>query len=275
MCERLATEMAQEHESTKSKRFVLIHGLCHGAWSWYKLSTLLQQAGHHVTAVDLAACGIHPSRLDDLRSFTDYAEPLLQTMVSIPPGEKVILVGHSFGGLSVSLAMERFPEKISVAVFAAAVMPCVEDPKLFISKVYFSNGLPREVFMDSKIKEKQDNPNQLPSIEFGPEYMSNRLYQNCPVEDLELAMLLVRPGTDFSDDPIYEKMITKEKYGSVPRVYIICQDDLLVPKQFKKLMIEKSPGTELVEITGADHMVMLSKPTELFGVLQEIAKKYN
>ncbi|KAJ1699411.1 hypothetical protein LUZ63_007923 [Rhynchospora breviuscula] len=266
--------MAQEHDSAKSKHFVLTHGACHGAWSWYKLSTLLQQAGHRVTAVDLAACGIHPSRLDDLSSFTDYSEPLLQTMVSIPPGEKVILVGHSFGGLSVSLAMERFPEKILVTVFAAAVMPCAEDPKFFISKLYISNG--REVFMDSKIKEKQDNPNQLPSIEFGPECMSNRLYQNCPVEDLELAKLLVRPGTDFSDDPIYEKIITKEKYGSVlPRVYIVCQDDQFGPEQLQKWIIEKSPGTELVEIASADHMVMLSKPTELFGVLQEVAKKYN
>ncbi|KAJ3699914.1 hypothetical protein LUZ61_003619 [Rhynchospora tenuis] len=267
--------MAQEHESTKSKHFVLIHGVCHGAWSWYKLSTLLQQAGHRVTAVDLAACGIHPSRLDDLRSFTDYAEPLLQIMVSIPPSEKVILVGHSFGGFSVSLAMERFPEKISVAVFAAAVMPYVEDPKFFISKLYISNGLPRETFMDSKIKEKQDNPNQLPSLEFGPEFMSKKLYHNCPVEDLELAKLLVRPGTDFSDDPIYEKMITKGKYGSVSRVYIVCQDDHFAPEQLQKWMVEKSPGTELVEIAGADHMVMLSKPTEMFGVLQKVAKKYN
>ncbi|KAJ4764564.1 hypothetical protein LUZ62_074939 [Rhynchospora pubera] len=70
-------------------------------------------------------------------------------------------------------------------------------------------------------------------------------------------------------------MITNEKYGSVPRVYIVCQDDLLAPEQFQKWMIERSPGTELVEIAGADHMVMLSKPTKLFGVLQEVAKKYN
>lgn len=124
--------MAQE---IKTKHFILVHGMCHGAWCWYKISTLLQKAGHRVTAVDLAACGTHPSCLDELHSFTDYTEPLTRTMVSIQPGEKVIIVGHSFGGLSVSLAMEKFSEKISVAVFAAAVMTCVENPKLFISEV--------------------------------------------------------------------------------------------------------------------------------------------
>ncbi|KAF3335338.1 putative esterase PIR7A [Carex littledalei] len=261
--------MAQE---IKRKHFILVHGLCHGAWCWYKISPLLQKAGHRVTAVDLAACGTHPSGLDELHSFTDYTEPLTRTMVSIPPGEKVIIVKHSFGGLSVSLAMEKFSEKISVAVFAAAVMTCVENPKLFISEV-FSHS--REIYMDCKMKEKQESPNQLSSIEFGPEYMSNKLYQNCPIEDLELAKLLVRPGTQFKDDKIYEKMITKEKYGQVPRVYIVCRDDRIAPEQFQKWMIEQSPGTEVMEIAGADHMVMLSKPTELFNVLQEIANKYS
>lgn len=39
------------------KHFVLVHGLCHGAWCWYKLAPLLEAAGHRVTAVDLAASG--------------------------------------------------------------------------------------------------------------------------------------------------------------------------------------------------------------------------
>ncbi|OWM66288.1 hypothetical protein CDL15_Pgr013505 [Punica granatum] len=37
--------------------------------------------------------------------------------------ERVVLVGHSMGGAAVAMAMERFPEKIVVAVFAAAMMP--------------------------------------------------------------------------------------------------------------------------------------------------------
>ena len=39
------------------KHFVLVHGLCHGAWSWYKVTTALESAGHRVTALDLAASG--------------------------------------------------------------------------------------------------------------------------------------------------------------------------------------------------------------------------
>ena len=44
-------------------------------------------------------------------------------MEALPFHERVILVGHSFGGYAISQAMENFPSKISVAVFATAVMP--------------------------------------------------------------------------------------------------------------------------------------------------------
>ena len=44
-------------------------------------------------------------------------------MEALPFHERVILVGHSYGGYAISQAMEYFPSKISVAVFATAFMP--------------------------------------------------------------------------------------------------------------------------------------------------------
>ncbi|KAJ6740242.1 METHYLESTERASE FAMILY MEMBER [Salix purpurea] len=107
----------------RQKHFVLVHGAGHGAWCWYKVATLLKAAGHKVTALDMAASGLHPKRVEELRDISDYFEPLMEFMKSLPPEERVILVGHSMGGLCNSVAMERFPEKISCAVFAAAIMP--------------------------------------------------------------------------------------------------------------------------------------------------------
>ncbi|KAJ4962352.1 hypothetical protein NE237_022291 [Protea cynaroides] len=112
-----------ERRGEKKHHFVLVHGAGHGGWCWYKLATLLRSAGHRVTAPDLAASGINPKRLDEIRSISDYFQPLMEVMASLLPDDKVILVGHSMGGASVSAAMERFPHKISAAVFASAVMP--------------------------------------------------------------------------------------------------------------------------------------------------------
>ncbi|KAM1587423.1 hypothetical protein ACFX1X_026913 [Malus domestica] len=47
------------------KHFALIAGASHGARCWYKLSALLTSAGYDVTALGLAACGVHPE--EDLK----------------------------------------------------------------------------------------------------------------------------------------------------------------------------------------------------------------
>ena len=107
----------------KSERhFVLVHGACHGAWCWYKVATLLKSTGHKVTALDMAASGINPKQVKDVRTFSAYNEPLIQFMNSLPHDEKVILVGHSLGGANISVAMEKYPQKISLAIFATALM---------------------------------------------------------------------------------------------------------------------------------------------------------
>jgi len=49
----------------KKKHFVLVHGLGHGAWCWYKLKPLLESAGHKVTVLDLAASGIDTQKIED------------------------------------------------------------------------------------------------------------------------------------------------------------------------------------------------------------------
>ena len=110
------------------KHFVLVHGVCHGSWCWYRLVTLLKQAGHRVTALNLGACGINPKQLNEIISIWDYVQPLMDFIASLPQGETVILVGHSYAGLCISLAMESFPQKISLAVFVTAYMPNFKSP---------------------------------------------------------------------------------------------------------------------------------------------------
>ncbi|KAH7520121.1 hypothetical protein FEM48_Zijuj08G0110400 [Ziziphus jujuba var. spinosa] len=116
-------------ENMKEKQhFVLVHGACHGAWCWYKLVNLLKVAGHRATALDLGASGVNSKQLNDVVSVSDYVQPLMQFMASIPNDEKVILVGHSYAGLCISLAMEAFPGKISLAVFISAYLPNHTSP---------------------------------------------------------------------------------------------------------------------------------------------------
>ena len=67
--------------------FVLVHGLGHGAWCWYKVIPLLQRAGHTVTALDLASNGISKVPAHSVTSIADYVRPLTQLLESLTPND--------------------------------------------------------------------------------------------------------------------------------------------------------------------------------------------
>ncbi|KAL6227287.1 hypothetical protein ACLB2K_001246 [Fragaria x ananassa] len=282
------------------KHFVLVHGTCHGAWCWYKIIPLLRGAGHRVTALDLGASGIDSKQVDEVPSLWDYVKPLMEFMATIPHDEKVILVGHSYGGLPISLAMERFPHKILVAVFVTAYLPHYSSPPGTLIQEFLKRTS-AESLLDSQFTFDKNTKNPaITSVMFGPKYIAAKLYQNCKLEasencylalifhkedktksgnsivyDLELAKLLLRPSGMFIEELSKECLLTEAKFGSVKRVYVVCQEDEVMKEDFQRWMIKSNGPTDEVKlIKGAGHMVMLSKPQELCQCLCGVAEDF-
>uniref|UniRef100_A0A7N0UBC4 AB hydrolase-1 domain-containing protein n=1 Tax=Kalanchoe fedtschenkoi TaxID=63787 RepID=A0A7N0UBC4_KALFE len=198
----------------------------------------------------------------------DYSQPLLKFMEKLPQGEKVVLVGHSLGGINIAVAMEKFPEKISVAVFLTACMPDTVNPRSYVIQELYGRISP-DAWLDTRFTTE---PPAI--ISFGPEFMKQKLYQKSPPEDLELAVMLTRPGPLFMDDPTSDNKFTAEAYGSVKRVFVVCGEDLTLLPEYQHWMIENYGGiTEVMDIPKADHMPMLSKPEEVVKCLLEAAGK--
>ncbi|KAL3529873.1 hypothetical protein ACH5RR_009195 [Cinchona calisaya] len=258
----------------QQKHFVLVHGVCHGAWIWYKLKPLLESAGgHRVTAVDLSASGINTKSISEIHTLEDYAEPLMKFMEALPADEVVILVGHSYGGYSLALAMETYPEKISVAVFVAALMPDTVHSPVYVAEK-LNELFPARDTLDSQysISGSPQDPRRILSI--GPKYLSTRVYQQCSTEDIELAKLLIRPSPILEGALSKGKKFSAELYGSVKRAYIVCGEDKGLPADFQRWLTKNIGVEEVKEIIDADHMPMLSKPQELCEYLLEISDKY-
>ncbi|XP_010527077.1 PREDICTED: pheophorbidase isoform X2 [Tarenaya hassleriana] len=116
------TKGTEGGDEEKKQHFVLVHGASHGGWCWYKLITLLEKSGRKVTAVDLSGAGISLTDSNTVFESDDYNRPLFSFLSALPPLSKVILVGHSVGGGSVTEALCKFPDKISMAVYLAADM---------------------------------------------------------------------------------------------------------------------------------------------------------
>ncbi|XP_008241572.1 PREDICTED: salicylic acid-binding protein 2-like [Prunus mume] len=256
----------------EEKHFVLVHGACHGSWCWYKIKPRLESAGHRVTALDLAASGINTKAIQDVHSLAEYSEPLLEFIASLGPEEKVILVGHSIGGMSLALAMENFPKKISVAVFLTAFVPdTTHQPSYVLDQ--FTQFTPAEAWLDTQFTNYGSAKEPLMSMHFGPEFLA-KLYQLSPIEDLELAKSLARAGSLFLQDLSKMNKFSNVGYGRVPRVYVVCSEDKGIPEEFQRWMIENSGVPNVVEIRGADHMPMFSKTQEVCNALVDISNEY-
>ncbi|XP_028780159.1 polyneuridine-aldehyde esterase-like [Neltuma alba] len=250
----------------EGKHYVLVHGVCHGAWCWYKLKPRLQSSGNKVTVLDLAASGINPKRIEDIRSFSEYSGPLLELLESLPPSEKVVLVGHSFGGLSLALAMDRFPHKIELAVFLTAFVPDTKHPPSYVIEQQDRAEL-------NEVYNMEISSSGSASMIFGSKCLSTKLYQLCPIEDLELAKMLIRPGYLFVEELQKAKNFSEEGYGSVPKAYIVCGEDAIIPLEYQSWMIENAGIDHVLEIKDSDHMAMLSRPQEVCQSLIQIAQK--
>ncbi|CAH8364147.1 unnamed protein product [Eruca vesicaria subsp. sativa] len=215
-------------EKENKKRLVLVHGLCHGAWTWYKVKTQLEAAGHCVTAVDLAALGINMTRLEEIQTLMDYSKSLLDILTLLgSEEEKLILVAHSIGGICAALAADIFPRKISAIVFVTSFMPDIRNPPAYVLE-----------------------------------------------NDFVLTRMLVWVNPVVTNNLAGTKSFSEERYGSVTRIYIICGEDNLIPKDYQHWMISNFLVQEVMEIKDADHMVMFSKPQEINSLLLGIAEKY-
>ncbi|CAH2061347.1 unnamed protein product [Thlaspi arvense] len=265
----LKVKKAMENE--KKKRFVLIHGLCHGAWCWYKVKTQLEAAGHCVTAVDLAASGVNMTCLEEIQTLKDYGKPLLEYLSSLCDDEKVILVAHSMGGISAALAADIFPRKIAAVVFLTAFMPDTRNPPAYVFEK-FLRSTSREEWLDTVFGRYGTPDCPLEFGLLGPKFLA-KVYQLSPVQDLVLAQMLVRVNPLVTNNLAGTRSFSEEGYGCITRIYIMCGEDLVLSEDYRRWMIKNFAPKEVMEIRDADHMAMFSKPQELC-LLLEIADKY-
>ncbi|XP_051121473.1 methylesterase 17 [Andrographis paniculata] len=242
---------------------VLIHGLGSGAWSWYKVKCLLENScGHKVTCLDLTSAGKDQTDPADVHTFAHYNKPLIDFLSSLPTNHKVILVGHSAGGLSLSDAINQFGcKKIKAAVFLAATML----KRGFHAPQDLKIGIP-ERFGGGKGDDKSSS---VPAVNYEDQQQQSLLL--CPLEDVVLSALLERPG------PLPALASSKFEEGEdadkVPRIYIKTKyDNVLKPWQ-QEAMIEKWPPEDIY-VMDSDHSPLLSNPIKLSGLLHKIALIY-
>ncbi|KAM0055415.1 putative alpha/beta hydrolase-1 [Helianthus debilis subsp. tardiflorus] len=265
---QLMVNQEVNHDEMETSHIVLVHGGGFGAWCWYKTIALLQECKFKVTAIDLSGSGIDLRDANFIESLSQYVKPLTGFLKTLADGDKVILVGHDFGGACISYAMELFPTKVAKAIFIAASMLKTRQSTLdMFSLKENTNGLMRQA---QNFLYANGNNQPPTAIDLDKSLLKDLLLNQSPAKDVALACVSMRP-IPFS--PILEKLsLSDSNYGRVRRFYIETPEDNAIPVTLQQMMINQSPPEKVFRLKGADHCPFFSKPQALHKLLVEIAK---
>jgi pimeloyl-ACP methyl ester carboxylesterase len=232
--------------------FVLVHGAMHGGWCWDEVVPHLSAAGHVALAPDLPGLGGDATTLArvDLAMNGDFVAGLVQAQP-----EPVVLVGHSMGGVSISEAAERVPDRILGLVYLAAMLlPAgerVQDPQ-----------------MQSSMEAVTVSPDGLSMI-VGPERAVPMFYNRT---EPAAARAAARRLTPQPLRPAFEPLtVTAARFGRVPRAYVECLDDQAIPIDSQRRMQAALPCDPVVTLD-TDHSPFLNMPQALARSFIEVAE---
>ena len=104
--------------------YVLVPGMCHGAWCFDELAASLRSAGHHVLAITLTGVAERSHLMSGAVNLDTHITDVLAAIENdAAAGDELILVGHSYGGMVITGVADRIPDRVDSLVFLDAVVP--------------------------------------------------------------------------------------------------------------------------------------------------------
>ncbi|MEU3751356.1 alpha/beta hydrolase [Streptomyces olivoreticuli] len=106
--------------------FVLVPGAWHGAWCFEPLARRLRQHGHEAYPLTLTGLGARKHLLGASVNLDTHIDDVVNLLVDEDITDAV-LVGHSYGGMVITGAADRLPERVAGLIYVDAFVPADGD----------------------------------------------------------------------------------------------------------------------------------------------------
>jgi len=229
--------------------FVLIHGATMGAHCWDRLTPLLDG---DVLAVDLPGRG---ARADiDLRAVTleDCGKAVVAEVVDRDLTD-IVLVGHSFGGVTVPRVMAQLAGRIRHVVMLSAVVP--EDGTRVLDQI------------DPEVRATVEAAIAGGVYTVGAEAAR---YMLCNDADDEQSEFILGQLVDDAAALLAEPVDLSGYRLPIPRTYVQLSRDQCYPPDLQAKSTERT-GAEVVTLDSG-HMAMVTIPDQVAGILNARAR---
>ncbi len=238
-------------------RFVLVHGAFVGSWIWEPLAERLEELGHTTESPDLPGSGKDPTPPEEV-TLDAYAQRICELLDD--GDEPAILVANSMGGIVISEAAARRPDRITRLVYVAAFLPA--DGQSLVDLT----GLPEAAddLVQQTVVVSGDPP-----VGTLPRSTCQASNQDCSREVMDWAV--ARTGSQVFM-PLTQPVSLNREFERIPRTYVICTRDRIVPPALQRRLVRDREVTDVVEMD-AGHHPQLSRIDELALVLHRRARE--
>ncbi len=244
------------------KNYVLVHGAWQAPYVWDSVKTTLIKEGNNVTVVELPGHGSDQT-VPSTITLNLYVTTVLNAISQI--NGKVILVGHSLGGMIISSVAEQIPTKIEKLVYLSAYLPTSGQSLLALASTDAGSALGDSVNNVPILNINTTNGtldvlhNQIVNvfIQDGSTQAQNLVLQNYRIEPL---IPFTTPVT-----------LTSANFGSVEKVYIKTLQDHVVSPALQNRMIAAS-NVKTVYQLNTSHSSFLVKPDSVAILLTKIGQ---
>lgn len=237
--------------------FVIVHGAFQNAKSWEDVSKSLKAKGHTVVTVDLPGRNAQGA---DAKAITlaQYVETVGSVVKS--QSQPVTLVGHSFGGITISLVGAAMPEKIKQLVYVAAYVPVSGESMQSLASGDRDNGFTEKSFVIA------------PDYSFATilDTDRERLFINDgkPDQQKEVVQSMLREPLG----PIGTKVeIAADKFDKIAKAYVRTTMDKTVSPTIQNMLIQRSAIKNVVDINSG-HSPQVSQSAKLADLIISISK---
>jgi pimeloyl-ACP methyl ester carboxylesterase len=281
--------------SATKAAFVLVHGGWHNHSAWDRVTPILEANGFAALTLDLPGAGMNaiaPTSLA-LRPFdpaafaaerspvagvtqverTQAVVALVKDAASLGDG-KVILVGHSAGGMTISAVAEQVPDLLLAVVYLAAFMVPNGMPLLaMLQHESMSSALAPGLFVGDPAAIGATRIHAGSTDATYRSLLKTSFYGD--VSEPEFAHAASQLHCDESNaGALAPSEITPARFGTVPRHYIRCTQDRAVPLTGQDHMIATVDaaigGKTTTHTLDSSHSPFLSQPAALSTILIDI-----
>lgn len=220
--------------------FVLVHGSWAGGWQWEAIRQILEAKGHRVLAPSLTGMADRFHLATEDTGLATHIDDITR-LIEWERVEDVVLVGHSYGGMVITGAAARIPERLKHLVYVDAFFPAAGECAWDL--------LPwqRDAFQTLRLGDRPWLVRPVETKAFFPELGD--------VDDSRLTPMPIRT---------HEEALPALPQSDVSGTYIHC---VAQPSYFDDVAKRAAGAGMVIRPIDAGHMVILTHPRDVAEIL--------